>query len=164
MTTSRGLLRDYEHSCGPSFEALVQNECEKPVGGVSRSWRWPCWAPYKYYYRPTCSTPAACTNTSVTLNPGLRSQNGICTGYVISLIGWHLQLCTPASGQELFWHRHPNFKVDTTLAKILNICFMCYDPAALQGRNYLHPVAVKRTTLNCCKSLLRVSCRNYFIP
>lgn len=32
---------------------------------------------------------------------------------------------------------------------------MCYDPAALQGRNYLHPEAVKRTHF-CDTKLLQV--------
>ena len=29
---STGLLRDYEPSCGPSFEALLQNQVQSPAG------------------------------------------------------------------------------------------------------------------------------------
>ena len=152
MTTSRGLLHDYEPSCRPSFEALVQNVRNQLVvwadlgGGLAGLLINIITAPLAAHQRPAPTPVWLLIRDCVVKMVSVQ---------VISLIGWHLHLCTPASGQELFWHRYPNFKIDTTLAKILNICFMCYDPAALQGRNYLHPVAVKRTRF-CDTKLLQV--------
>ena len=44
---SRGLLRDYKPSCGPSFEALVaeheQGNLDESTGFSSVIWREECW-------------------------------------------------------------------------------------------------------------------------